>query len=200
MIEACLRRLLRFYAKDEIALTGGLAIEYHLAAAGLQPLRARVADLDFVARNVTPASSGIADEFLVSHYHAPDVTKAMLQLVDPETALRIDVFPDLDGVVASASFATLQGVELRVVDPRSILDHKLRTIRGATRPIDPKHRRDVAALAAICGTTIDLPIIPEAIESYSQDVDAVCRRCLLSETPALPLAPKREIFAILGYV
>ncbi|MBV8490784.1 MAG: hypothetical protein JO199_09680 [Candidatus Eremiobacteraeota bacterium] len=201
-VEACLRRFLRYFASDAIALTGGLAIEYHLAAAGVPPLRTKIADLDFVARDVERVSPAIAGEFLISHYHVrgPGVPKAMLQLVDPRAALRIDVFPDDAGVLDASIVATLENVELRVLSPHDVLAHKLQTLRAATTAIDPKHRRDATALAIACHVDVAIPPVVEAPERYSQDVAAVCPRCARSATPAFPLAPKEKVFSLLGYV
>jgi hypothetical protein len=196
--------LLRYFAPGEIGLTGGVAVELHLAQAGLPPLRERIEDLDFVARRVEGTVSGIATEFLVSHYHraGPGVSKALLQLVDPRTRLRIDIFPDLDGTLDGARPANVAGVELGVLSASSILEHKLRTIAKSTAasPADPKHWRDAVALAALLGRTVPPPAVPFAQTVFRTDPEIGCPRCDRSRDEAFPLAPKREILALLGYV
>ncbi len=185
-------------------MTGGVAVEYRLAMAGRRGLRERLADLDFVARRVGVLARAIPREFLVSHYHAagPGVPKALLQLVDPLARLRVDVFPVAAGALARATRGTLGGTSLLVLDARSMLEHKLRTLRrsSATDPADPKHWRDAAALAELCGCEPPAPPPHLRPAVLSTDIHASCARCELSRDPGVPLAPKREIFAILGYV
>jgi hypothetical protein len=199
-----LRRFLRHAEPAEVALTGGLAVEHHLAAAGFPPLRDRVGDLDFVARRVDAIAPSVTSDFLVAHYHRPGpaVRKALLQLVDPLARLRVDVFPDLDDCVAQANRTTIEDVALLVVDARSILRHKLETLRKATdsQPVDPKHRRDAVALAELLGEAAPPASAREAPATYCRDLEAVCARCEASHTPEYPLASKRKIFDVLGYV
>ena len=47
----------------------------------------------------------VARDFLVSHHHVPQpgVKKAIVQLVDPVTRLRVDIFPDLGGMLPRAN-------------------------------------------------------------------------------------------------
>ena len=53
--------------------------------------------MDFVASSVETVAPSVASTLLVSHFHLPHpgYPKFMVQVVDPETRLRIDVFPDL---------------------------------------------------------------------------------------------------------
>jgi len=203
-LQHCLGRLLPHLDRACVALAGGVAIEYHLARAGRPATRERPADLDLVARRIAGVEPSIAREFLVSHYHAagPLVPTALVQLVDPATRLRIDVFPDLDDAYAEANPATIAGSTLRVLGVRSILEHKLRTLRkaSAASPVDPKHVRDAEALAELCGTAP--PAAPPHLqtEAYCTDLELVCPRCEHSRRPDFPLAPKAAIFAMLGYV
>ena len=95
-----------------------------------------MADLDFVVSGPGAVAETVSEDFLVSHYHLPQpgVPKFMLQLVDPVTALRIDVFPDLVGSLKRARWFTLMGQPVRVLTLESILEHKLLTLSKARRP------------------------------------------------------------------
>lgn len=189
---------------DDVALTGGAAIELHLAAAGRPARRAVVGDLDFLARCLKAIPPSVARDFLVSHYHRarPGVPKAMIQLVDPTTRMRIDIFSDSAGVIPRAQRTTIEGTVLNVLDARSIFDHKVQMLRTASpsHPVDSKHWDDAVALAELCG--LEPPPAPtSAVRTvYCTDVNLTCPRCELSRTLDFPLAPKSDIFALLGYV
>ncbi|MGZ3405219.1 MAG: hypothetical protein ACXVAN_02165 [Polyangia bacterium] len=193
-LERCLRRLLPHLDGDGVALTGGVALEHHLPGS-----RGEIADVDFVARRMEVVAPSVARDLLVSHYHVvqPGVPKAMVQLVDPETRLRIDLFPDLGGVIARAQRGVVGGALILVVRAADLLAHKLQLLG---KPVDEKHWRDACALATLCGAPA--PPRPEAItpDVYSQDLALVCDRCARSRSPDFPLAPKRAIFELLGYV
>lgn len=76
-------------------------------------------------------SSSVATQFLVSHFHLPQpgYPKFLIQLVDPVSRLRVDVFPDLSGSVQRAPVRDVADLQIRVLDVRSILEHKLATLR-----------------------------------------------------------------------
>ena len=114
MLARCLERLKPHVAVDQLALTGGVAL-----AAIVPGSRTRVADGDFVARRRDAIRPSVTRDFLVSHHHvAPD--KPIVQFVDPETRLRIDIFPDRLDCVARAT--SLDG--WRMVTPADLLAHK----------------------------------------------------------------------------
>jgi hypothetical protein len=84
-----------------------------------------------------------------------------------------------------------------------ILEHELLTISKAspTNTIDPKHAADANALAEALRRSI--PAVAHgslAKDLYGIDADLACRRCELSRRTGFPLAPKREIVKLLGYV
>ncbi len=185
MLRRCLERLAPHVDRDALALTGGVALGVHL------PACARLADVDFVARDLGAVRPSVTRDLLVSHYHvAPD--KPIVQLVDGETRLRIDVFPDRAGCVERA---TVHDGWL-VVGAADLLAHK-RTLLG--RPVDPKHWRDVVALSAHLGEPLP-PAPPLVPDVYCTDLAYVCDRCARSRSPDFPLADKRAIFELLGYV
>jgi hypothetical protein len=202
-LSGTLTRFLPHVRQAEIALSGGVAIDLHLSAAGLPPTRNGIADLDFVAGNVTVVSPGVARDFLVSHYHLPQpgYPKYMVQLVDPVSRIRIDVFPDLVSSLALARRRVVAGHTLAVLDARSIMTHKLLTLASSSphHLVDEKHQRDALVMAALLGERIGL--VPPAHltkETYGLDLSP-CRRCEASRRPEFPLASKQAVFDILGY-
>jgi hypothetical protein len=196
MISRCLTRLLPHLDLDEVALTGGVAIGLHAP----ERRRERVNDLDFVARRMSAVAPSVARDFLVSHHHVarPEVPKAILQLVDPDTRIRIDLFPDLNDAMRDAAWAELNGIHVRVLSARAILDHKLGLL--GDRRVEEKHWLDARALASACAAPP--PARPDMFHhaEYCRDPELVCERCELSRDPAFPLAPKRAILGLLGYV
>jgi hypothetical protein len=204
LAEESLARLARHFDPERVALTGGVAVEYHLACAGRAAIRDRIGDLDFVAQTPEEIAPRVTRDFLVSHYHLPGASaaKGMLQLVDPLAALRVDVFSDTTNAIASAKFANCGDLRLLVLGPAAILENKLRTIARASAadPVDPKHVRDAHALAGLCGRAVPASTPYCAPTRYCTDLNARCERCEASRTAEFPLAPKQEIFALLGYV
>lgn len=186
-ILTCLRRLAPHVVRDEVAITGS-------AAARLRP----PADLDLVVARHGVVAASVCRDFLVSHHHDGD--RLVFQLVDPVSRARVDIFIDRLGAIATARTADHGW---RVVSPDVLLQHKLEILAKASaeRPIDPKHAADAQALAAQLGRNMP-PVDPSTLraEVYSTDVAARCARCDAANDPAFPLAPKEQIFRLLGYV
>ena len=126
----CLGRLTPHRQVNCVALTGGVGMQMGLAAFGHPGVRHHVADLDFVATSLDAVSSSVVDRFLVSHYHVvrPGVPKFMIQLVDPESRIRIDVFPDLAGSIADARTIYVGHHPMPVLPLNRIFEHKIQTL------------------------------------------------------------------------
>jgi len=200
-----LRKLLPHLDPQSVALAGSVALELALAARGAEHARAPVADIDLVADRLDAVNESVAAEFLVSHYHVaqPGVPKFLIQLADPESGLRVDVFPDTLGAVERACPAKIAGSELRILSLEDIFAHKIQTLSSASadRPIDPKHLRHAHTLGHILGRSVpSVPAESLAAEVFGTDTTATCRRCELSAHPGFPLAPKKDILRVLGYV
>jgi len=193
-IGSCLGRLAPHLRLDDVAVTGGVAIG-----------RDSVGDLDLVARAIDVVAPGVTRHFLVSHYHVagPGVPKFMVQLVDPVTRIRVDIFPDLAGAIARARPATIAGHVLNVLSLDDILDHKVQTLSKASpaSTVDPKHARDARTLAQRLGRAIPY-VDPQSLADDVYGVgetDRGCPRCAVSLSPSFPLAPKSEIFELLRW-
>lgn len=204
-VHTCLSRLLPHLEETRVALTGGIAIALHARASGRRrPLRGPHGDIDLVAEAVDAVSSTVVRDFLVSHFHLPQpgYPKFLVQLVDPSSRLRVDVFPDSLRALPRAREESVAGVPMRVLDPCSILDHKLATLARASEdhPVDGKHHRDALLLGELCGRPLPPPPAHLRPDAYSQDVDAACARCEASRSDRFPLAPRRQIHDVLSYV
>jgi hypothetical protein len=203
-LSGCVGRLLRHVRRDDIAITGGVAIQFGLAALGCSGWRSSIADLDLVASRLDAVASSVSEQFLVSHYHVPDpgFPKFMIQVVDPISRIRVDIFPDLVGSIENAGTFAIGEQPVNVLDLQSILDHKLLTISKASpaRPVDPKHNHDARALGVILGR--EVPAAPAGSfvkDVYGGEADLACRRCEVSRDPGFPLAPKNQIFGLLEW-
>jgi hypothetical protein len=185
-------------------MTGGVAIQIGLAQRGRAGTRDTIADLDMVATALDAISPSVADTFLVSHYHSvrPGVPKFMVQLVDPETRIRVDIFPDLVGSIERSAVVGVGANEVRLLALEDILEHKLHTLStaSAARPVDPKHADDAHTLGELFRRPVPAIDRDSLVKDvYGVDEDAACQRCALSSSDSFPLAPKGEICRLLGW-
>ena len=203
-LSSCLSRLGPSLLANDVAVTGGVAIQIGMAELGHAGPRDTVADLDLVASSLDAIPARVADTFLVSHYHVAQrgVPKFLVQLVDPETRIRVDVFPDLVDSLARSKVIQIGQQCLRMLALEDILEHKLLTVSKASpgNPVDPKHADDARAL----GELLQRPVPTLDPASLAADVhggkeDLYCRRCELSSSVRFPLAPKDQIFSLLGW-
>lgn len=203
-LSACLARLLPHLRQDDIAITGGVAIQFGMAELGREGSREAIADLDLVAGSLDAVAASVADAFLVSHYHVvqPSIPKFMVQLVDPVSRIRVDIFQDLVGSLARAVAIKVGTQVIKMLALEDILEHKLLTISKAspTSPVDPKHAHDAYKLGELFSRTISAVADGSLVEDvYGIDADVFCRRCELSSSPCFPLASKDQIFSLLGW-
>lgn len=203
-LAACLARLVPNLRRDEVALTGGVVIELGLAEAGHPGSRRSIADLDIVASSLDVVLPAVTESFLVFHYHVarPGVPKFMVQLVDPATRIRVDIFPDLAGSLARAKLAQIGGQAIKRLALDDILEHKLLMISKASpaSTIDPKHVDDAYALGKLLQRSVpNVDARALAKDVYGGETDRFCPRCELSGSARFPLAPKDQILDLLGW-
>ncbi len=128
------------------ALTGGLAAEAHLFSLGLKTEQRPVNDIDFVVENFDSIPGSLADGFLVHHIHPHALEgKTLLQLIDPEQALRIDFFRQFGATLSRAAPRTMISLEDLVARTTSFVLGHLR--RNAA--FDRKHARAFRRLAGL---------------------------------------------------
>ena len=156
-----------------------------------------------MAGSVESIWPSVTNSFLVSHLHLPRVGDPtwLVQLADPDTRLRLDFFPDTLHALERAPIVDVAGVPIRMLGVHDLLEHKLRLLASAEMFADERHYADAVRLGAICRR--DVPSRPASHlvnTAYSHDLDSPCPRCETSRRAIFPLAPKRAIFDVLGYV
>ena len=203
-LSACLARLLPNLRENDVAITGGVAIQIGMAQLGREGSREAIADLDMVADSLGAVSANVVEDFLVSHYHVvqPGVPKFLVQLVDPVTRIRVDIFPDLVGSLVRSRRVNIGSHLTRMLALDDIFEHKLLTMSKASpiNPIDPKHLDDAEALGKVLQRSTPAVAHGSLVKDvYGADADLGCRRCELSRSADFPLVPKNEIFELLGW-
>jgi hypothetical protein len=216
-------RTFRKLAAHEIsrwALTGGLAIEFHIHRRGRQPMVRPLHDVDFLTDSFANIPDTLGSDFLLRHVHPLDPPgKTLLQAVDPETGVRVDVFRAYGSEMQRASGGVVSLEDLVARHARLNWD----LMEG--KPVAPKYARDFLRMADLVSTEeIERiwqehrkPHMPESFAEsarelrqiiahrtdllippvYSTNVDETCPRCVGSQ--ALPPAAGQRIFSILGY-
>ncbi len=201
----CLARLQPHLRPQATALTGGVAVQLHLLRAGRPGRRLRFNDIDLVALEPSAVLPSIAAEFLISHYHVPHAgyAKFLIQVADPVTRLRVDVFGRSPGTSFDTEPVTVGEIGTAILPARHILREKLRLLDAASpeHPVDPKHYQDAVQLADLLGDARP-SVNPRLLvhDRYEMNLNARCPRCQASARSAFPLASKQSIFDILGYV
>lgn len=219
---------LRRHRIERLVLTGGLAIELHLHRLGRCVETRPLNDIDFLADSFDDIPKTLSADFLFCHVHLHDPAgKTLLQCVDPETAVRVDIFRAYGGTIARAIPVELCGATIGII---SVEDLTARTARlcmdlAAFAQMPAKHAHDFLRLLPL----VDIhgmemawqahrkPNHPESfltaahlltdliatrkdlqvVPIHSKDVHESCSRC--KETEAFPLANASHILSILGY-
>jgi hypothetical protein len=209
-------------------LVGGLAVEIHWLGAG-QPAVVRILnDIDFIAPAFGCIPETLADDFLFRHVHPLDPPgKMMLQLVDAETALRIEVFRADEASLTRALAVDFPSGPIRLAPREDVLARAARLLLDlhASVPVSVKHAQDYVRLKKVTDlaaaemawqshrkaehpTTFQeanslIEVLMKSrrqlllIPEYSKDVNQACPRCVSSR--AFPLADPQRVLSLLGY-
>ena len=209
-------------------LTGGLAVEIHRLRFGRQPSHRALSDIDFVVNSFDDITSALAGDFLFRHVHPLEGPgKTLVQMVDPATAVRVDVFRALGGTMARSLGLELPSYSLRLVSLEDLLARTARLamdlVNGVLIPA--KHARDFCRLVDLVEPeqveaawaehrkpshpeTFSearrqlealIPAHPELLidPEYSRDPGAICERC--APRSVFQLAEPKAILELLGY-
>jgi hypothetical protein len=210
------------------AIAGGWAVEIHCLLDGREPSLRALADLDFVTPSFDRIPISLAASFLFRHVHPLDPPgKTLMQLVDAETALRIDVFRACGRTMARARDVEFPSGRMRVVAREDVIARGARLLLDleSNVPVARKHARDYLRISdGVPARDLDAAwpdhrkpghpaAFPEAdalvrklistrghllIEpQYSTDPSETCPRCI--PDAAFPLADPARILALLGY-
>lgn len=222
---------LRKLARHDVgrwALTGGFAIEIHHWCMGLESCVRCLNDIDFVTGSFDCIPETLADDFLFRHVHPLDAPgKTMVQFVDPESALRIDVFRACGATMDRVSRQDLQPGTFQFLSIEDLVARAARLTLDLAEhvPVPSKHARDFLRLMELLapadvetawqdnrkpnhpvsfaeanGLLQDLiPAHPELLVTpdYSNDTEKVCARC--KPTSAFPLTDPSLVLSLLGY-
>ena len=210
------------------AVTGGFAIEIQHWRLGGQVSVRSLNDIDFVTSSFECIPETLADDFLFRHIHPLDPPgKIMLQFIDPNSALRVDLFR-ADGAtmdrtspqeIPSGTFQLLSIEDLVAREARltldlaqnvSVMSKHARDFLRLMQLVDPAqvgtawqdHRRPKHPLTFTETNRLLQDLIPAHPEllitpEYSNDAEKVCTRCRSTDT--FPLADPRMIVSLLGY-
>jgi hypothetical protein len=135
------------------ALTGSVATEAQLRAHGRPIDHAALNDLDFVVESFNTIPASLAGRFLIHHIH-PDAPqgKTLLQLVDRDSALRVDLFRAFGTTLTRARVLDEQTGRLPVLAVEDLVARSTSYVCGRLRqgrPIDVKHVRAFTRLAGL---------------------------------------------------
>jgi hypothetical protein len=224
----CTLARLRTHSIEKLALTGGLAVELHRLRLGLPVEMRALNDMDFLVDSFDEIPKTLAGCLLFRHVHPHDPPgKILMQCVDPEGAVRVDIFRAYGNIGLRARPMELCSAALRVV---SIEDLAARSARlcmdlASGGQVPAKHARDflrmlplveVDAMDAIwqehrkpnhppsfaAAAMLLLDLIStrkdlQIVPQYSLDARARCSRCQESET--FPLVQAGRVLSLLGY-
>lgn len=212
--------------KDIYALTGSLALRYGLISHGLSTSHTPLNDVDLVINNIHDVHPSVTNDFLINHYHLPksDADTLFIQLVDPVSCLRVDIFPfhkssrstwidtnalpilsmeDLFVQIISITQSIFQG---KFVSPKHFdnmnmlmpLVH-MNTANQIWNEIMLK-RYSYSLAEAIDKAQTALKNHSELIKTiaYRADEDFICSKC--NHVRDFPIAPAKKVIEVLGYI
>lgn len=222
---------LRKLARQDIwqwALTGGFAVEIHRLRLGRQPSIRALNDLDFIASAFACIPETLAGDFLFRHIHPSDPPgKTILQFIDPDSALRIDVFRAYGATMSRTSRLHLPSGTIQLISLEDLVARAARLTLDIAEgvPVPSKHARDFLHLIELVDppevetawqdhrkpkhpVTFEetnsslqdlIPAHPELLitSDYSNDTGKVCPRC--APTAPFHLADPNVILTLLGY-
>jgi hypothetical protein len=219
---------LRLHSIAPLTLTGGMAIELHRLRFGPAKEIRRLNDFDFLADSFDEIPKTLSKDFLFRHVHPHDPSgKTLIQCVDPETAIRVDVFHAETGTMARAISFDLCDSTMRIVSVEDLIARAACLCMNlvANLAVPAKHARDFLRLLPLADLQAMEPIWrehqkpnhPESLLAaanlltdliatrkdlqivpiYSKDVYESCLRC--AETEGFPLAGASRVLSILGY-
>jgi hypothetical protein len=225
--ERTFRKLLRHDIANW-ALTGGFATEAHIERRGGKSAIRPLHDIDLIVSSFDCIPESLAEDFLLRHVHPDDPPgKTLLQCIDPETAVRVDVFRAYGDVMQRIMPIDLFSEPFRII---SLADLTARAARlswdlTAGIPVAPKYTTDFLRLLDIVSTDqvqaaweehrkphsserfqdavneIRRLICtrPDLLVSpaYLTDISVICERCRSSA--ALPLVDAGRMLELLGY-
>jgi hypothetical protein len=191
------------------------------------PARRLLSDIDFITGSFSLLPPSLKSDFLFRHVHPHDPPgKTVLQAIDPQEALRIDVFNDGGVSLPRAEKVELSGSQVSIISFEDLFARSARISLSIMHgEAIAKHARDFFRLSKVA--TVEsvecvwhfhrrpdqpstfreacdllhylIPLHQEHLitPEYSNDGTEVCKRC--KPSVHFPLADPRQIHSILGY-
>ena len=161
------------------ALAGGVAAAVHLGAGTGRPRALN--DLDLVVPDADAIPASLADGMLVNHLHfRARPGRMLMQIVDPATSLRVDLFGSVGGQMGRAGpgLASLAGA--RILSRPDLVARLTRLLLDLAdgEPVARKHARDHAALSGADLDGIDAAWADHRREHHPADYGEARRRAL----------------------
>jgi hypothetical protein len=130
---------------SHFALTGGLAIEMHIAARRGRTLIRPLNDIDFLVASFEQIPMSLGANLLLRHVHPHDPPgRTLLQAVDPQTSVRLDVFRAYTSDIKRSQPAEIHGICIPVVNFEDLLARHARLCMDLVevKTLVPKYARD----------------------------------------------------------
>jgi hypothetical protein len=209
-------------------LTGGLAVEIHHTLRGHESFMRRLNDIDFITESFEDLPESLARDYLFRHIHPFDPPgKTILQAIEPDEALRIDVFRAYGASIDRAREVQFANATVRLIAVEDLMARTARLVMDLAGgvPVPEKHGRDFLRLIkfvdAVAVETVwqehrkpnhptsfaevrellqEMILIRQDLlitPQYSTDVAEVCPRC--KPTSTFQLAHPQSTLSLLGY-
>jgi hypothetical protein len=152
----------------DYAVTSGLALEAALDCG--RPGRSTLNDIDLVAADFDALPVTLGSSFLVNHAHPKRPKgKLILQLVCPDTAVRVDVFSAYGTILDRTRATELQGLSVRVVAREDMASRIASEMMGFVRggATSAKCAADYERLARV----VDPELVEVSWQEQRRDID-----------------------------
>ena len=216
------------YLDKSLLVTGSYAVEYAVRTCGGPATELKLNDIDVVApMGLQELGQGLGAAFLVNHFHPKrELGNVLLQLIDPSTATRIDIFTPRSASIRSRSTVTSEKIAIVAAEDLTARLLAIVSIVLQGRTIDPKYAVSFQRLIEIGDLEKAAELWPEyrkpsdppffdtavtAVQAvlkqqpqllkpteYSQDLSHRCEWCI--PDASFPLADKRAVFELIGHV
>ena len=228
------RRLMRALARlgcDRLhgwAITGGVATATHLRVCGDEGFERGLNDLDLVVPSLLAIPDHVATNYLTNHIH-PDAKpgRMLLQIVDPDHALRIDIFSPFGNALSRIRRTSLGTCSVAIVSIEDLASRLASLLMDLARdePVPAKHARDFRRLHQFVdwgridevwrdyrrswhpatyksASSLALQLAQARadlliVPLYSRDVYSACLNC--KESGPFRLAAREAVRSVLGY-
>jgi hypothetical protein len=144
---------------EPVAITGSLAIGWHLLKSGRQLKKRRLNDIDtVVVTGLSLIHPSLSQDFLINHFHPyRERGKVLLQLVDEEHNTRTEIFtPGSDSLAGRLIDCVIGDLSCRIVSTEDLLAQLLSIIHSVVedKPVDPKHVEQFALLSTVADRAV----------------------------------------------